>query len=272
MSTSVTLLPDARVELAVRSLTKTFGSRRVLDELDVSFAAGAVTALLGPNGAGKTTLLKTLLGLVRPSAGTVSIDGDSLDDGGGARRLIGYMPQLPHLPPHMTARELTAMLDDLRAFDGDPDEELVDTLELRAELDQPFRSLSGGTRQKVNAALAFRYRAPVLILDEPTAGLDPAASLALKEKIAACRAEGRTVVVTSHNLGDLEAVADAVVFLLDGRARFDGTLDELLDATGRDTLEQAIAAITAEGKAAPGSGRSAALRDNPRHPQMEIVR
>jgi Cu-processing system ATP-binding protein len=272
MSASVTLLPDARVELAVRGLTKRFGSRRVLDELDVSFTAGAVTALLGPNGAGKTTLLKSLLGLVRPTAGTVSIDGVPLDERGDARRLIGYMPQLPHLPPHMTARELTAMLDDLRDFDRDPDEDLVDSLELRSDLDQPFRSLSGGTRQKVNATLAFRYRAPVLILDEPTAGLDPAASLALKDKIGGCRAEGRTVIVTSHNLGDLEAIADAVVFLLDGRARFAGTLDALLDATGHATLEQAIAAITAEGKAGPGSAGRRAAHTRPDHPHMEIVR
>ena len=283
----------AGLAIAVRDLAKSFGTRRVLDGVDVDFAPGAVTALLGPNGAGKTTLLKALLGLVRPSAGSLRIGGAEPDDAGGLRRLVGYMPQLPHFPPHMTARELASMLDDLRDFDGHPDEELVDALGLRGELDQPFRTLSGGTRQKVNAALAFRYDAPVLVLDEPTAGLDPAASLALKEKIRRCRAEGRTVVVTSHNLGDLDTMADAVVFLLDGRVRFHGSLADLLAETRSDTLEEAIAAITsgpspastgasrgdAGGVTAEGTGDGDAERRrrtdrdaSPERPRVEIVR
>jgi Cu-processing system ATP-binding protein len=244
MSSSTSPSLDTGLGLSVRDLTKSFGGRRVLEGIDVDFAPGTVTALLGPNGAGKTTLLKCLLGLVRPDAGSIAVGGAELDDGGDSRRVIGYMPQLPHFPPHMSTRQLAAMLDDLRDFNGDPDDELAEAFGLHSDWDQPFRSLSGGTRQKVNAALAFRYRAPVLILDEPTAGLEPAASLALKEKIRACRSEGRTVVVTSHNLGDLDAMADEVVFLLGGRVRFDGTLGALLDETGQPTLEEAIASIT----------------------------
>ena len=270
MSASIAVPGAGEVGISVRGLTKRFGAHTVLDAVDVDFTPGAVTALLGPNGAGKTTLLKTLLGLVHPSSGSVRIDGYEVDRLGRARRGIGYMPQLPHFPPHMTARELAGMLDDLRDFSDDADEELVDALRLRSELDRPFRELSGGTKQKVNAALAFRYRAPVLILDEPTAGLDPVASLALKDKIRACREEGRTIVVTSHNLGDLDAMADAVVFLLEGRVRFDGTLRALLELTARDTLEKAIASITSE-PAHPASAPQDPEAAPPSHARIRIV-
>jgi Cu-processing system ATP-binding protein len=269
MSPSVAGPVRAETGVSVHGLTKRFGAQTVLEGVGVDFVPGAVTALLGPNGAGKTTLLKILLGLVRPSSGSVLVDGRELDRLGHARRGIGYMPQLPHFPPHMSARELADMLDDLRGFAGEPDEELVDGLGLRNDFDRPFRELSGGTRQKVNAALAFRYRAPVLVLDEPTAGLDPAASLALKEKIRGCRAEGRTIVVTSHNLGDLDAMADAVVFLLEGRVRFDGTLRALFDLTGRDTLEKAIASITSEPSGRQPSPPDPAILH--RHRRVRIV-
>jgi Cu-processing system ATP-binding protein len=257
--------------IALRGLTKRFGPRTVLDEVELDFAPAAVTALLGPNGAGKTTLLKSVLGLVRPTDGSVWVDGEPIDERGHYRHRLGYMPQLPNFPPHMTGRELTGMLDDLRGFEDRPDEELLDAFDLHQDLDKPFRILSGGTRQKVNAALAFRYRTPILILDEPTAGLDPVASLALKDKVRESRAEGRTVLVTSHNLGDLEAIADAVVFLHEGRVRFNGSLDELLEATDRATLEGAIAGLMggSEKRTDLGEGLSATPGARPR---MEIVR
>ena len=225
----------------VRDLVKGFGPLRVLDGISLDFEQGRVAALVGPNGAGKTTLIKCVLGLVRPDAGTVLIDQSETDVGGRYRGDIGFMPQLPHFPAHMTGADLATMLDDLRGFEGEPDEELVDAFALRDDLRKPFRELSGGTRQQVNAALAFRYPTNVLVLDEPTAGLDPVASLALKAKVQRCRDQGRTVIVTSHNLGDLQTLADDVVFLLEGRVRFQGSLDALLETTDRVLLEEAIA-------------------------------
>ncbi len=237
------------------------------------FRSGAVTALLGPNGAGKTTLLKCVLGLVRPSEGDVLVEGEPIDPDGSYRHGIGYMPQLPNFPPHMTGLELARMLDDLRDFRGRPDEELIEALDLRAELGEPFRTLSGGTRQKVNAALAFRYRAPILILDEPTAGLDPVASLALKAGVRACRTEGRTVVVTSHNLGDLQTIADHVVFLHEGRVRYDGSLGDLLATTRRSTLQEAIADLM---RGSDATSRRETGRDtneaDPERRHLEVVR
>ena len=246
--------------LHVHALRKAFDGVKVLDGVTLELSAGRVTALLGPNGAGKTTLLKCILGLVHPDEGSVTVGDRQADALGRYRADIGFMPQLPHFPGHMTGRELADMLDDLRGFQGTPDEELVAAFELEGEMDKPFRTLSGGTRQKVNAALAFRYSTPVLVLDEPTAGLDPVASLALKEKVRRCRAEGRTVVVTSHKLGDLQSLADEVVFLHEGRVRFHGPLSRLLERAGRDTLEEAIAELMRRGSLppedAPGAGRA----------------
>jgi Cu-processing system ATP-binding protein len=124
-----------------------------------------------------------------------------------------------------------------------PDEELLDALKLTPELDKPFRALSGGTRQKVNAALAFRFGAPVLVLDEPTAGLDPVAARVLKNKVRRERDRGRTVLLTSHDLGQVASLADDVVFLLEGSVRFAGPLAQLLEHTGHDDLEGAVAEL-----------------------------
>lgn len=232
----------------VRGLVKAFGQLRVLDDLSLDFQEGRVSALVGPNGAGKTTLIKCILGLVRPSAGTVLVNQTATDRRGRYRSELGYMPQLPRFPAHMSGADLASMLDDLRGFEGEPDEELLDAFGLREDFHKPFKSLSGGTRQQVNAALAFRYPARILILDEPTAGLDPVASLALKEKVQRCREGGRTVIVTSHNLADLESLADDIVFLLEGRVRFQGSMETLFDTTGRYRLEESIADMMRSGR------------------------
>ncbi|HSW29324.1 MAG TPA: ABC transporter ATP-binding protein [Longimicrobiales bacterium] len=242
-------LGDNPLWVRARGISKRFGALQALKDVDVCFRPGRVTALLGPNGAGKTTLLKMILGLVRPDEGTVTLGDVKVDGGAEYRRDIGYMPQLPRFPENLTGWELTAMLDDLRDV-GDPgDETLLDAFALRGEMDKPFRTLSGGNRQKLNASLALRYGARVLVLDEPTAGLDPVAARVLKERIRAERDRGCTVLLTSHELGQLQVMADDVVFLLDGVVRFEGEVAELLAATGHDDLEGAIANLILEGAA-----------------------
>jgi Cu-processing system ATP-binding protein len=240
-------------------IRKRFGPVQVLDDVDVCFRPGRITAVLGPNGAGKTTLLKMILGLVRPDEGVVTVDDVRVNGDAAYRRDIGYMPQLPRFPENLTGWELAAMLDDLRSFHGVADESLIDAFRLGAEMAKPFRTLSGGNRQKVNAALALRHGARVLILDEPTAGLDPVAARVLKERVRAERDRGCTVLLTSHDLGQLQMLADDVVFLLDGVVRFEGEASELLAATGHAELEGAIAALILEGDgAAPAEAPSAA--------------
>lgn len=236
-------LGDHPVWVRISGVTKRYAGRTVLSDVDVCFRPGRVTAVIGPNGAGKTTLMKALLGLVRPDAGVLRMGDEVLTGTALYRRQVGYMPQLPRFPGNLTGHELAAMLDDLRGLRGKPDERLVEDLGLRSEMDKPFKALSGGNRQKLNAALAFRYETAVLVLDEPTAGLDPVAARVLKERIREERDDGCTVLLTSHDLGQLQALADDVVFLLDGEVRFEGELGQLSEVTEEVDLEAAIAAL-----------------------------
>jgi Cu-processing system ATP-binding protein len=159
------------------------------------------------------------------------------------RARIGYMPQLARFPENLTGRELVRMLRDLRGDAVPEDDELFESFELPAELDKPVRTLSGGTKQKLNAAIAFMFRPSLLILDEPTAGLDPIANGVLKTKILQARDTGATVILSSHVLSELEEMMDDVLLLLDGRVRFHGSLHDLQRATGHQRLEAAVAAL-----------------------------
>ena len=231
----------------ITSLSKSFGRRTVLHDIDLTIARRTVTAIIGPNGSGKTTLNKSLLGLVRPDHGVITFDGTAIGTAIGDdiayRARIGYMPQAARFPETMSARDVLRLLTELRGAGGPRDEELIGALALAEFLDQPVRVLSGGQRQRLNAAAAFLFRPDLLLLDEPTAGLDPLASGVLKDKLLAVRDEGRTVVITSHILSELQELADSLVFLLDGRVRWAGSLDALLESTQAPTLERAIARL-----------------------------
>ncbi len=229
--------------LEIRDLTKAFGPLAVLRGIDLEVRPGRVTAVLGPNGAGKTTLIKCILGLTHPDGGTIHLGGEPVI-GDAYRARIGYMPQIARFPGNLSAADLLAMLADLRGASADQtDDELIGLFELEPHLHKPLRTLSGGTRQKVNAVLAFRFRPALLILDEPTSGLDPVASGILKDRIIAERAAGRTVVLTSHVTSELEELTDDVVFLVEGRVAFSGPVEELLLRTGQSRLERAIAQV-----------------------------
>jgi Cu-processing system ATP-binding protein len=242
--------------IEIQGLTKRFGSLHVLRGLDLVFEKGRVTAILGPNGAGKTTLVKSVLGLVRPDAGRIRVNGAPLDEAGDYRRAIGYMPQIARYPENLRVREILAMIRDLRGDPADVDDELERAFELESELEKPFKNLSGGNRQRVSAVLAFLFRPEILFLDEPTAGLDPLSSSRLKDKILAEKKRGRTVVLTSHFLADVQELADEVVYLLEGAVSFRSPLETLLQETGERSLERAIARRVADLRAAATPGRT----------------
>lgn len=235
--------------LVIDGLTKRFDAMPVLQGIDLSLERGRVTAILGPNGAGKTTLIKSILGLTRPDRGEVRLDGCVLGEDPRLRAAIGYMPQIARFPENLTGAELMALLADLRG-DVTMDRELVDRFRLGVELTKPLRTLSGGTRQKVNAVLAFLFAPQLLILDEPTAGLDPIASGVLKDKIRDEASRGRTFLLASHVMTELEELANDVVFLLDGTVRFSGSLHDLKRRTRQVNLERAVAQLMREGEAA----------------------
>jgi Cu-processing system ATP-binding protein len=225
-----------------RNVTKRFGETDVLRGIDLRVERGRVMGLVGSNGAGKTTLIKVLLRLTHPTSGEMRVGGRLVTDDDSYRAGIGYMPQIARFPENLSATDLFRLLTKLRGSSS-RDEELIARFGLIEHLDKPLRTLSGGTRQKVNAALALLFDPGVLVLDEPTAGLDPLSSATLKDEILARRDRGATVLVTSHIMSELEDLCDDVAFLLDGRVRYTGPVAELTAMTRQSTLERAVAAL-----------------------------
>lgn len=233
--------------LAVERLRKRFGRFEVLRGVDFTARPGRVTAIVGPNAAGKSTLIKAILGLVRiaPDGGEIAIDGTRVNGREDYRARIGYMPQAARFPDHLTATEILALLRSLRPAGTPIDLELFERFDLGEHADRPIRTLSGGTRQKLNAVVAFLFLPDLVILDEPTAGLDPIASGIFKDKVAAAAAAGTTILLTSHILSEVEELAEDIVFLVEGRVTFHGTIPDLLRRAGEPRLERAIAALMA---------------------------
>lgn len=229
--------------ITAHGIHKAFASRPILRGVDLDVPRGEVTAIIGPNAAGKTTFNKMVLGLVRPDAGDLRMNGSRIDGSAAYRAQIGYMPQAARFPENLRAADIIALLTDLRGGAPERDDELIDTLSLAPVLQTPMRVLSGGTRQRINAALAFLFRPELLILDEPTAALDPVSSSTLKDKIRSARARGTTFLITSHVLSELEELADRVIFLLDGGIRFAGRPNDLMREAGESSLERAAARL-----------------------------
>lgn len=228
--------------IALEGIRKAFGRRQVLEGITLSLEPGRITALVGPNGTGKTTLIKIILGMTRPDAGRLLLDGAPVDPDGRYRARVGYAPQAPRLPENLSVGEVFAMLRALRP--GTPvDEGLVEDFGLRAEWETRVGTLSGGWRQKLSSACAFLFAPDVLLLDEPTAGLDPVSAGFLKARLRAARAEGRAILISSHILSELEEIADDIAFLNEGHLRFAGPIASLLEETGTRRLEPAVAAL-----------------------------
>lgn len=232
--------------IEIRALRKRFGPNAVLGGVNLDIAAGRITAIVGPNAAGKSTLIKCMLGLTRPDEGAITVGGVDVDERGEYRSRIGYMPQIARFPENISGQDLIDMVVDLRAAPA-TSLDMIDALGLRAHLDKPLRTLSGGTRQKLNAVIALLFGPAVLMLDEPSAGLDPVSAGLLKDRMRAERDAGTTVILTSHVLSEIDELADDVAFLADGRIRFAGPVHDLKVATRQFTLERAIAHVLQHG-------------------------
>lgn len=224
------------------NVTKTFGRLKALDNVSVTCNKGQAIALIGPNGSGKTTLIKTILGMVVPDSGFITFDKHNILHDWKYRERIGYMPQIGRYPDNMSIAQVIDMMKDIRKSNV-LDEELIEAFALPAMKDKKMRTLSGGTRQKVSASLAFLFNPDVLILDEPTAGLDPVSSEILKQKIVAEKAKGKLVLITSHILSELDDVVSEVIYMQDGNLQFHKSLEQLQEDTGQAKLAQAIAHV-----------------------------
>ncbi|MCO6490823.1 MAG: ABC transporter ATP-binding protein [Phaeodactylibacter sp.] len=236
--------------IRIESLAKSFGRNTALSEITLQLSAGQCVALIGPNGSGKTTLLKCILGLVKPSAGEVWVNGIPAAGNWSYREHIGYMPQVGRYPDQMKVRQVLELIRQIRGREAarHTDAGLISAFGLEDVMAQRMHTLSGGTRQKVSATLAFLFDPPILILDEPTAGLDPVANELLKEKIRRQCERGKLIIITSHILSDLDDVATDVLFLQEGQMQFFKSLASLKEETREDRLSRVIARIMQSNK------------------------
>lgn len=230
--------------IEIKHLSKQFGRLQVLKDINLHFKAGECIALLGPNGSGKTTLVKSILGMVIPDQGEIYFNGQSILNHWEYRDRIGYMPQIGRYPENLNIGQILALMQDIRSGNTrSRDFSLISELGLKGLEKKKMSTLSGGTRQKVSAALAFMFEPDVLILDEPTAGLDPHSSLTLKRKIIAARQSGKLVIITSHVLSELDDMVERITFIQDGEIAFNDSLDALFSHSGKANLTEAIAYI-----------------------------
>ena len=226
------------------NVTKKFGRLTVLNDISTTCNKGQGISLIGPNGCGKTTFIKCLLGMVVPDSGFITFNQQNISRDWKYREQIGYMPQIGRYPENMSIAQILEMMKDIRKKkSADLDEELIENFELNKIMDKRMRTLSGGTRQKVSAALAFLFNPQVLILDEPTAGLDPLSSEILKDKIRKVKQEGKLILITSHVLSDLDDIISEIIYMQDGQLVFHKTWDSLKKDTGEEKLSRAIANV-----------------------------
>lgn len=182
--------------------------------------------------------------MTRPDSGTIIVNGQPVNGNPSYRNDIGYMPQIGRYPDNMKVGELFEMMKKIRNVNtGLTDNDLVEKFNIRGIWKKPMRTLSGGTRQKVSAALAFLFNPPILILDEPTAGLDPLSCEILKEKIIMEKHKDRLILITSHILSDLQEFTTHILYLQEGRMQFLTELENLQEETGEIKLGKAIAKL-----------------------------
>lgn len=229
--------------IEIKNISKKFGKLGVLKNINLSCDQGECIALIGPNGCGKTTLIKSILGLVVPHDGEILFNHKSIKNDDSYRNKIGYMPQIGRYPENMTIGQLIDMIKNIRSTNSNLDEDLIETFHLDKMMNKKMSTLSGGTTQKVSAVLAFLFNPDVLILDEPTAGLDPLASEILKEKIIKEKQKGKLILITSHLLSELDDLVTQLIFMQDGEVVFHKSMETIKAESGEEKISKTIARI-----------------------------
>lgn len=233
-------------------LSKHYGALKAVDGLSLTVQPGEVYALLGPNGAGKTSALRCLATLIRPTGGTALVDGaDVIRSPLQVRRKIGFLAASMGLYERLTARELVAYFADLQGVGNghgsgsrdDRVDQMIETFGLGEFADRYCGRLSTGQRQRVSIARAMVHDPPALILDEPTLGLDVVSGQAIREFIREERRLGKAILFSTHQMAEVELLADRIGVLDRGRVIAEGTLAELLELTGTDNLPRAFLAL-----------------------------
>lgn len=228
--------------IKIENITKKYGRQQVLNDINLDLTAGQSIALIGPNGSGKTTLIKSILGLVKPDSGQIKVGEQDIAASPAYRRDIGYMPQLSRFPERMKVRQLFALIRNIRkvAPEQGYDRSLYEDFHIAKMEHKALGTLSGGMKQQVSAALAFYFRPKIIILDEPTAGLDPLSNEILKTKINQCITSNRLVLTTSHILSDLDEICNHVIYLMEGEVRFNQPTAAIQSQTGEKRLNKMV--------------------------------
>lgn len=217
--------------------------------MNIRFNDGHSVALIGPNGCGKTTLIKCILGLNVVEDGDILVNNESVKEHYLYRKNIGYMPQIGRYPENMTIAQTIQMIKDTRKVsENELDTELLEAFELESIFDKKMRTLSGGTTQKVSAVLAFLFNPGIIILDEPTAGLDPLASEILKNKIIKEKNKGKLIIITSHLLSELDDIVSEIVFMNEGKVIVHQSVEELMTERKTEKISESIISILKEMK------------------------
>lgn len=235
--------------IEIKNLTKKFNKFTALNQVNIRFNDGHSVALIGPNGCGKTTLIKCILGLNVVEDGNILVNNESVKEHYLYRKNIGYMPQIGRYPENMTIAQTIQMIKDTRKVsESELDTELLEAFELENIFDKKMRTLSGGTTQKVSAVLAFLFNPNIIILDEPTAGLDPLASEILKNKIIKEKNKGKLIIITSHLLSELDDIVSEIVFMNEGKVIVHQSVEELMTERKTEKISESIISILKEMK------------------------
>lgn len=235
--------------IEIKNLTKKFNKFTALNQVNIRFNDGHSVALIGPNGCGKTTLIKCILGLNVVEDGDILVNNESVKEHYLYRKNIGYMPQIGRYPENMTIAQTIQMIKDTRKVsESELDTELLEAFELESIFDKKMRTLSGGTTQKVSAVLAFLFNPGIIILDEPTAGLDPLASEILKNKIIKEKNKGKLIIITSHLLSELDDILSEIVFMNEGKVIVHQSVEQLMTERKTEKISESIISILKEMK------------------------
>jgi Cu-processing system ATP-binding protein len=227
--------------LVAKDINKGFGKIEVLKGINFTANDSGIYAILGPNGSGKTTLIKSILGMVIPDKGEIEIDGESILGKMEYREHIDYLPQIANFPGNIRVFELIDMIKDMRPSIVTREAELIQLFEIEGFMKHRIANLSGGTKQKLNIVMALMFNSPLVILDEPTVGLDPVALIRLKDLLLEEKAKGKIILMTTHIINLVDELADTIVFILEGKIYFQGSKADLKTEQHEDNLERLIA-------------------------------
>lgn len=226
----------------IKELSMSYGKSGALNNINLNLERGQVVALMGPNGSGKSTLLKSILGLVIPQNGKIVVNETDIENNYLYRNSIGYMPQLVNYPENLKVKELFNILKDIRNGITEIDEELLEKFRIHEIYDKFFGQLSGGFKQRVAASIAFLFVPDILILDEPTASLDPLSTEIMKSKILETKKENKLIIISSHIISEMDELADRIVYLLDGSIKLNMNVKDIKNGSG-ERLGKAITRV-----------------------------